>query len=119
MRSERKTAQRLSAEKDLWKWETGFAIAFGIPIYLGLPLAKSWWVHLTLIACYAGLLLLFGRRSAIELGVNMLVIAAFTGILYPLYTKTIRLNHERASKQKQKSSRPLSEGVSNVERKKS
>ncbi len=118
-------------ERDSWAWEIGFALSFGIPIYLSLPLYQSWWVHLVLIACYAGSLLLFGRNSAIEMGIPILIVALGIAINYPVYKKVIKIRHDRAMKQIQKNSNRLSsssskgllsavlsEGASNVQRKK-
>ena len=82
-----------------WGWEIGFTLLFGVPFYIeasswvGLPLAVL--LHLGVVLFYAWLLWMFGRGSAIEMGVFVGLWAIFVSMLPALITKRGESNTKR------------------------
>jgi hypothetical protein len=72
-----------------WAIEVLFSLLLGLPMYLGgalrLGLAAATLVHLVFIACYALLLKIFGRNSAIEMGIFVGVWSVAVGIMLPVF----------------------------------
>ena len=84
-----------------WLWEIGFAVLFGVPIWVaapgtGWPLALC--AHLAVIGFYALTLRVFGRGSSIEMGVFVTIIAVLWAVAFPLFqrVKTRAERHQSA-----------------------
>ncbi|HEX8464268.1 MAG TPA: hypothetical protein VF627_06575 [Abditibacterium sp.] len=73
-------------------------IFFGLPVYLAgylfFNLRLALIIHLALVCCFALLLLLFGRRSVVEMGVAIAIISILVLVLAPVF-KRAEINRTR------------------------